>query len=248
MKKQILFIAVIISAILFSCTKEKIEMQQPTPNQLPENSTISNSSSERLVVDPLTVGLDGWFGFNGNLKDLTKKLPDGIATTRTGAIYTYDRKGIYKGAINFNGSYGVKLFKIPQQTHGSIAAWVKYDPTLFLGRFIVTPKTTGIALSKKYDAVWGSVQAPNFGSMGIYASSVNASWHHFVVTFDDLYIRLYEDGLLVKSQLCGATYSPLLEDYFIGYFGNELFEGSLDDLRFYSRTLSASDVTALYNL
>jgi hypothetical protein len=248
MKKQILFTGVIISAILFSCSKENVERQQTTPDQPAQNSTISNSSSERTVVDPLTLGLDGWFGFNGNLKDLTKKLPDGVATSRTGAVYTYDRNGIYNGAIKFNGSYGVKLSKVPQQTHGSIAAWVQYDPTLFLGRFIATPKATGIGLSKKYDEVWGSVQAPNFGSMGIYATSINSSWHHFVVTFDDLYIRLYKDGLLVKSQLCGASYSPFLEEYYIGYLLDEFFVGSLDDLRFYSRTLSASDVAALYNL
>jgi concanavalin A-like lectin/glucanase superfamily protein len=245
MKKQILLTAVIISGVLFSCTKEKLATPQAGQSEQP----LTNSYSSRLVMDPLKVNLDGWFAFNGNLKDATNHLADGIATSRLGAIYTYDRHGISKAAIKFNGTYGVKLFKVPQSTHASVAAWVKYDnPNAGTGRMIVKPKDTGLGIYKWLTEMGGTVESPNFGSLGLAAGTFNSSWHHFVVTFDDADLRVYVDGTLKASIPCGGTYANVLEDYFIGYFPNEYFEGSVDDLRFYSRTLSASDVTALYNL
>lgn len=248
MKRQFLFIAVATSAILISCSKEKIETQAPIQNTSTDNLT-NTASSSRLVEDPLKVNLDAWFTFNGNLKDVTNHLADGLATSRMGAIYTYDRHGIFKAAIKFNGTYGVKLFKVPQQTHGSVAAWVKYDnPNVGTGRMIVKPKDTGLGIYKWMTEMGGTVESPNFGQLGLSAGTFNSSWHHFVVTFDDAYLRVYVDGTLKSSIPCGGTYANVLEDYFIGYFPNEYFEGSVDDLRFYSRTLSASDVTALYNL
>jgi hypothetical protein len=54
MKKQILFTGVIISAFLFSCTKEKIETPD-APATVNEEIAASSSSSERLYIDPLTV-------------------------------------------------------------------------------------------------------------------------------------------------------------------------------------------------
>jgi hypothetical protein len=117
---------------------------------------------------------------------------------------------------------------------------------------ILRPKNgdDGIGLSKVGAEIHGSVQSLSFGSMGISAGTVNNAWHHFVVTFDDLYMRIYKDGVLANSILCGATYPLTLEDYFLGYYPYpaEWFEGAVDDLRFYGRTLSATDVQKLYNL
>ena len=253
MKKQFLVLTTaIVSLVIVSCSKEKTEMDQPVSNPAAEENASSNAAQERTVVDPLTVNLDGWFTFNDNLKDVTKKLPDGVPTTR-GVIYTYDRHGIYHNAIKFNGSYGVKLFKVPQQPHASVSVWVQCANLNYgTGRMILRPKSggDGIGLSKVGSQIHGSVQTLSFGSMGISAGDVNNGWHHFVVTFDDLYLRIYKDGVLVNSTLCGATYPLTLEDYFVGYYPNpaEWFEGAVDDLRFYGRTLSASDVQKLYNL
>lgn len=253
MKKQFSILAVtVVSFVIISCSKEKTEMVQSVSDPVTEQTASSNATQERTVVDPLTVNLDGWFSFNGNLKDVTKQLPDGVPTTR-GVIYTYDRHGIYHNAIKFDGSYGVKLFKVPQQTHASISAWVSCANLNYgTGRMIFRPKSggDGIGLSKVGSEIHGSVQSPNFGSLGISAGTVNNAWHHFVVTFDDLYIRIYKDGVLANSILCGASYPLTLEDYFVGYYPYpaEWFEGAVDDLRFYSRTLSASDVQKLFNL
>lgn len=248
MKKQFQILAATFITVAFiSCSKEKVEIPETLVTTNEEIST-SNASSPERAIDPLLVNLDGWFTFNANLKDQTKKLPDGISTGR-GALYTTDRKGALKAAIKFNGSYGVNLFKVPQQTHASISAWVKYDnPNLGTGRMIVKPKTTGLGIGKKQTEISGSVDLlPNY-SMGIRVDAVDQNWHHFVVTFDDDILLFYMDGQLVTYSSSTVTYPKVLEDYFVGYKNNEWFEGSVDDLRFYSRTLSAVDVQKLYNL
>jgi len=115
------------------------------------------------------------------------------------------------------------------------------------GRMIVKPKTTGLGLSKVKTVISGSVDLlPNY-SLGVSAGSTDKYWHHFVVTFDDDTLRIYKDGQLSASVPSSVTYPQILEDYFIGCKNNEWFEGSVDELRFYSRTLSANDVTLLYN-
>ena len=246
MKKQFpILTAIFISVAIVSCSKQEIEVPATTKT-VTEEISMSSSSAGR-TLDPLLVNLDGWFAFNGNLKDQLKKLPDGVSTGR-GSLYTADRKGTPKAAIKFNGSYGVNLFKVPQQTHASISVWVKYDnPNLGTGRAIVKPKTTGLGVGKKQTEISGSVEEPNH-SLGIRVENVDNNWHHFVVTFDDDKLRLYMDGQLITYTGNDITYPKLFEDYFVGYRNNEWFEGSVDDLRFYSRTLSATDVQALYKL
>jgi len=249
MKKQLLFITAITTSILLSCSKEKVETNGQTQSMTStEQKAAQQPSPDLWIGDPLTVSLDGWFKFDGNLKDQTAKLSDGASTTR-GVLYTYDRKGVAKSAVKFNGTYGVKLFKVPQQTHASISVWVKYDnANLGTGRMIVKPKTTGLGLDKVQTEISGSVDLlPNY-SMGLPTGYTDKSWHHFVVTFDNDKLRVYKDGVLVVFGAAAVTYPAVLQDYFIGYKNNEWFEGSVDDLRFYSRTLTASDVTALHNL
>jgi len=91
MKKQFQILATtFITIAIVSCSKERIEMQDTAPNSTEEITTTSSSSSGHLVVNPLLVNLEGWFPFDGNLKDQTKKLPDGISTKRS-VIYTYER-------------------------------------------------------------------------------------------------------------------------------------------------------------
>jgi hypothetical protein len=250
MKKHFLVLTTaIVSFVIVSCSKEKTETDQSISNPAVEQAASPNATAERLVVDPLLVNLDGRFEFNGNLKDETKKLADGTIVNYRGALYTYDRKGVAKAAIKFNGNYGVNLFNVPQQTHGSISVWVKYDnPNLGTGRMIVKPKKIGLGVGKFMTEMEGSVEwLPNY-SMGIHVEPVDKNWHHFVVTFDDDILRLYEDGQLVKYNASTLTYPKVLQDYFVGYRNNEWFEGAVDDLRFYSRTLSATDVQKLYNL
>jgi hypothetical protein len=72
----------------------------------------------------------------------------------------------------------------------------------------------------------------------------NMAWHHLVVSYDGNTVRYYLDAVLVgTSNLAGSM--NVLVNYIVG---SGYWKGDIDDLRFYSRTLSAADVQNLFNL
>ena len=80
-------------------------------------------------------------------------------------------------------------------------------------------------------------------------------WHHVAYVVDAAGGRLYVDGLekgsLGWTGTAGAptTTQPVQLGHYPGAFGGaEYFAGSLDDVRIYNGTLSATEILALYNL
>ena len=99
MKKQFQILAATFITVAFiSCSKGDINI--PEKQQIPaEEQTAANKSGGPITIDPLSIGLEGRFEFNSNLKDQTKQLADGIASRRGGASYGFDRKGNFKIAL-----------------------------------------------------------------------------------------------------------------------------------------------------
>ena len=69
-------------------------------------------------------------------------------------------------------------------------------------------------------------------------------WHHLAVTYDGSSFKFYVDAALAGSSNLAGAISSALTNYIVA---NGYWKGAVDDLHFYSRTLTASDVTALYN-
>jgi hypothetical protein len=78
-------------------------------------------------------------------------------------------------------------------------------------------------------------------------------WHYLVATYDGSELKFYVDGSFIGNSLnpcalalpVGAT-----THYQLGYwpFSGSVWFGCMDDLRFYTRVLTAGDVKALYKL
>lgn len=245
MKKQFLFTAVIISGILFSCTKEKIETPQTsTPEELAKASVPGP-----ITLDPLSVDLDGWFKFNNNLKEASGKLPDGVQSPlmRTGVGYTTDRKGVANAALQLNGSYYVDFSQVTQQINSSLSIWIKRT-TLFPDATIIAPNGWGERIDQNNYVFRGLVQNGWILPEVYSAAFINSGWYHVVVTFDGTMMKLYVNG---KLQGTNSPYPhPYPNDkihYTLGATLGGYWQGAIDDLRFYKRTLTDSDVTALYN-
>lgn len=83
---------------------------------------------------------------------------------------------------------------------------------------------------------------------GSYPSST-PTWTYFTAVFDGSTLSIYANGVLLQSRHAPAptasTGSLVAGIAQRGGYGN--FTGSLDDLRVYSRALSASEVSGLYN-
>lgn len=77
-------------------------------------------------------------------------------------------------------------------------------------------------------------------------------WHHYVVTYDERDLKLYENGVLVKTTYKGYRSNGVFsnEDVVVGSSMNEInnraFNGTVDDIRIYNRMLSDAEVLALY--
>ena len=247
MKKQILILAATFITVAFiSCSKERIET--PSTNQPVEEVTGPNSPGGPIVINPLSVGLLGRFEFTGNLKDTTKKLQD--AWPEQGIVmYTRDRKGKANSALRMNGTYDVSIYDIPYTpSNCSVSFWAKDEITEgpywneMLGsshafNFIQNENEFNSNFQKFY---YGIVQQ-------VGTTPISGAWHHIAATRDNTSMKLYIDGVLIGT----SPSTPVdfgawtLHNYGLGQNG---WKGALDDVRFYKRVLSLSDVIALKNL
>jgi hypothetical protein len=249
MKKQILILAGTFLAVAFiSCSKEGIETKKSMEQTNEEIATV-NSSSARTITDPLTVHLEGWFPFNKNLKDAAGKLPDAKQwpASRGGVSYTADRHGIANAALKLDGNYYVSMANVPQQAHTSLSVWVKRSATYASADFL-RPNGRGPAVTQLNSAFQGLVFTSLYTPYVNSAPYIDQSWHHVVVTFDSTYLKLYVDGGLANTSNYPQPFGDDLVYYLIGYLTEGgYWKGAVDDLRFYSRTLSANDVNLLHN-
>lgn len=77
-------------------------------------------------------------------------------------------------------------------------------------------------------------------------------WHHLVGTYDGANMKLYVDGILIKSATkTGAIGYSAMGLYFgqSGYSGAPIyFSGVIDSVRIYSRVMTATEVLSDYNI
>ncbi len=239
MKKQILTLSlVIVSMVLFSCSKENVEM--------PANEQAINEETAipyKPAGDPLNVNLEGRYEFNNSLTDLAGKLGTPVSSA---AVIQYgpDRNGNRNSAIVFQGDHYLYLPAVPRQANSSVSLWVKYNGA----------DTAGILngsvprLHQYGNTIYGTTMNGNFvAAECAFQMRPDNGWHHIVIAAESSSSKFYLDGKLVKTVNAGILSGLGFGEYFIGSGGAAAFwNGSMDDLRFYSRTLTATDVKALY--
>ncbi|MBT4532145.1 LamG domain-containing protein, partial [archaeon] len=83
----------------------------------------------------------------------------------------------------------------------------------------------------------------------ISTTSLNdASWHHIVGTWDTTNLILYVDGILDVNgtPISTLTYPALNSQIGKWVGGNQYFNGSIDDVMIFNRSLSADEIVGLY--
>lgn len=247
MKKQFqILAATFITVAMISCSKEKIET--PGANQPAEEVTALNPPGGPIVINPLSVGLLGRYEFNSNLKDTTKKLED--AWPEQGTVkYTRDRKGKANAAIRFDGNLEVSIYDIPYTPGNcSVSFWTRDEITEGPTWYEMMGSSMAFNFIQNENEFNGNFQKFGYGIVQqISATPINGAWHHIVATRDNTSMKLYIDGVLIGTTPSTAVDfgAWVLHSYGLGENG---WKGSLDDVRFYKRVLSLSDVIALKNL
>ncbi len=230
-----------------------------------EGFTISGTSN-------LNTGLVAWYPFNGNAND---ESGNGNNGTVNGATLTTDRFGNSNKAYSFDGvndyigtsfgaDFGINPFSISgwfktNSTTNSylsiIGNYPSYEPQ---NAFVVnlnhrwsddSYQSGMLSFAIRDNRISGQHTAAEYS--GNYNNDV---WHHFVAlrdSNDDMY--LYVNGMMMsKTNASGRDVgsSPNSSFVAIGRWSTDAngayFPGQIDDLRIYNRSLSASEIQALY--
>ncbi len=204
------------------------------------------------VKAPSTVGLIGYWPFedNGGTKANDMSGNRNTGTLVNSPVWTSNGKsgkGIFFNGLNTSGSYVSIPTTGASASAGSISFWAYATTSQTTGGYLLNTTGTGeriyfnYAIGNSVSFVLGST-AVGIGS----AATPLGKWHHVVGEWSGTTGTLYVDGAFVASTAFAGLVS-VLNPMFVGSFGGtQGFNGIIDEVRFYNRAISASEVKSLY--
>ncbi|HEY4493342.1 MAG TPA: LamG domain-containing protein [Candidatus Paceibacterota bacterium] len=213
-------------------------------------------------------GLVGHWTFDG--KDISgtsatdRSGNNNTGTLTNGPLATVGKIG---QALNFDGSDDYVSIadnnSLDLTSAVTISLWFKADGWTaayqgLVAKRIGNSSNYGLNVSSTGSAFQWFFHDGDYQIVDINASTVSTGqWHHFVGTFSDtgdVVGSIYIDGTLKKTEtftarnLVANTNTLRIGESNNPASGPEHFNGSVDDVRVYSRALSAAEITKLYKL
>ncbi|MEY4572525.1 MAG: hypothetical protein RLZ10_1767 [Bacteroidota bacterium] len=205
-----------------------------------------------------TNGLVGWWPFNGNAND---ESGNGNNGTVNGATLTTDRFGNANNAYNFDG---VDDYVIVNNNNNlliyndlSVSIWFYTSTNGFYG-YLVDRDICGSVSdwSLAYNGS-GILRLGNSSGDQLYTTTslqIN-TWNNFILSKSNNNINLYSNGILVLTNTSNTTtFSNNNQSI---YFGEQAclpqsvnspnFNGKLDDIGIWNRSLTECEIQDLYN-
>ena len=170
---------------------------------------------------------------------------------------TWNAGGRINGCLSFNGVNNSVQIANPVVNDFSIAFWVKTTQTagtpqwyngvgLVDGDVPSTANDFGTALvGGKFAFGVGNPDTTIVSTTAIN----NGAWHHCVATRQEAtgIMSVYVDGSLQASGTANRNTLNAPANLLFGATGGNYFNGSLDDVKIFARTLSSNEVAALYS-
>ncbi|NUT54739.1 MAG: hypothetical protein HOQ03_01980, partial [Thermoleophilia bacterium] len=205
--------------------------------------TVSNSGS---------VGLVGAWAFDEGTGTTTSD-QSGRGNTGTLANATWVTTGKFNNALSFNGTNAwvtvVDAASLDLTTGMTLEAWVR--PSVAGGwRTVAAKDMSGGLAYGLYSNTNGAFPGTEV-SIGGTARSLNGttalpvgSWSHVAVTYDGATLRLYVNGAQASQLAAAGSLATSTSPFHIGGNGSwgEWFNGSIDEVRLYSRALAAGEI------
>lgn len=193
-------------------------------------------------------GMVGQWKMNGNAKDASPYGGDG---TVSGATLTTDRKDNPNKAYAFNGSS--HYISVPDTTRlefsgdYTVSAWMKTSSS---GTQTLLAKYAGTASDQYYLSISSGVATFRSGSTSISGGSslADGAWHLVTGVKSGSTGYLYVDGVQVGTSAVSGTTTGGTSYLGIGKYGSSgtnYFNGSLDDIRIYSRSLTSDEIVSI---
>jgi len=208
------------------------------------NVTVSNTSSTLS-------GIVAAYGFNEGTGSTTRDSSgQGNVGTLAGAIWTPNGK--FGPALSFDGTSAWVTIADANSldlTNGmTMEAWV--NPTVGTGwRAVAIKESSGGLAYALYSANNGSrpdgyVHTTNdVGVTGTAAVPLN-TWTHLAITYDGASLRMYVNGILVKTTPASGAAAVSASPLRIGgdSVWGEYFRGLIDEVRIYNRALTGGEI------
>jgi len=250
MKQLSFLLTIIILFFLTGCSKGSSSPTNP-PN---ENS--------------LDSGLIAYYPFSGNANDASSNKYNLVVQ---GATLTTDHFGNANKAYHFNGTNAImqvpKFLVAKSLEFFSVSAWVKPEDATLAPIFGLTGapyyedrlERLGIYkddATNEFNASCFITNYSNTGSTSIAFNNIiddpSNQWMHLVVVHSSLGIYMYINGVKADNYVAPTSYFPV--DYSNGgLIGGALlnssttyFKGDLDEIRFYNRALTETEIKKLY--
>ena len=198
-------------------------------------------------------GLLAYWPFSGNTNDQTTNANH---LTNNGATLVADRNGTANAAYSFNGAGNYLEKTVPSFVFSPTG-------TFSVSFWINRPSTSGgVAMMSgsgtANNFIWlfsGSAANNTFGtnkqqSAWIWANSpyVVNQWEHYVCMFINGVMRIYRNGVLETSATYSHTgaLSTVLPFYIGKDIGTSYFNGSIDDVAIWNRSLTNCEIQKMY--
>lgn len=216
---------------------------------LPDGWEVNTNGSDPATAE----GLLAYYPLDGNAADVTGNGYDGTVFE---ALPAADRNGNADGAYAFDGSNDrITTAAIQTPEELTISLWVKFDgfsasdENIFGNRVaagwdaMVYRNPTGSDIRAHVNQEMAAL------SMDTAMSVQTGTWYHIVQTWKSPDLRVYING--VEDANSPVTQAGTIlgrnNTWFIGQDDYEpSFNGTIDEVRLYSRALSAAEVDSLY--
>ena len=204
----------------------------------------------------LWTGLIGYWSFDIDTKDMSGSNDGEIINS------VPDDSGKVGGAYNFNGiNQSIELgndtiLNSLNNTH-TITAWIKLDSIQNFTRIVDKgyPRLSIGSTNRAYYQIRSDGFPTGSGPHYIYGTTqlTNLSkWYFIAGTYNGSDIKIYVDGILEgtdNNNDTGGTSNPTSASFYVGSSGatSGFFNGSIDEVRIYNRTLTPAEISELYN-
>lgn len=215
------------------------------------NTSAASATASARTPAMSRVGLVAAYGFNEGSGTIAA---DASGNNNPGTIAgaTWSTQGKFGNALSFNGSSSMVTVAdaalLRLTTGMTLEAWVK-PSTLSSWRTVLIKEQTNQLVYALYansdaDHPTGHVFVGSDMELGGTSKLPVNAWSHLAATYDGTTLRLYVNGTEAATRAVSGSLPAATNPLRIG--GNavwgEFFSGSIDEVRVYSRALSAGEI------
>ncbi|MHC4437530.1 MAG: LamG domain-containing protein [Planctomycetota bacterium] len=213
----------------------------------------------RCTANPVDESLKLYAPFDGNADDMSGNGNNGIVYN---AVLTEDRNGNPDSAYQFNGvdsyiDFGTSDLGLAGGDEITFSAWIKPDqPTAYNSHVLSSEpyyrpymlKTRGRSSAVSAQCAVRTVGGGSYIG-GDTGGIIVGNWYHIACTYDGASVSIYVDGGLQNSVSLSGLLNIRSQHILAGANPTSppsgFFNGAIDDIRIWNRSLSASEVQAL---